>query len=232
MDDSIRDFIKSISGEPPAVDLHPELERAKVMHNGKCSIRHRLIIEEYEESDNQWFNQQFAEKTAEAEEFKQQGQWCDYVQRHECDFWPMVLEEISGLASKSQWLEAVRNAWINSEDIWPNYEVWRRIFLNRTRLAGIMDEGELAQLNAAFDPLTVYRGCLPEHVDGMSWTLKLEAAETFKYRAKLKGVIFRGTVKKEHVIAFLKQNNEEFEIIVFPEHVSNPQIIRDDRNLW
>lgn len=47
------------------------------------------------------------------------------------------------------------------------------------------------------------------------------AAEHFARRLLPRGIIVEGTVKKEHVIVYLSPNNEEDEVIVSPEHVTD-----------
>jgi hypothetical protein len=160
---------------------------------------------------------------ARRERLKADKQWHDYLCDHPRDQYPAVLEEIKDLMTTAEWCKEVRFAWYDSQVLMNNREAWIRIFSDRERIGGITTPNETARFESEKDPLTVYRGCLPQNVDGMSWSLSFDAAEYFKRQAGPHGVIFSGTVRKQDVIAYICPNNEEFEVIVLPEHVSNKE---------
>lgn len=154
------------------------------------------------------------------EKLKADKQWHEYLCANPKDQYPAVLEEIKELTTTAEWSEEVRFAWYDSEVLMNNREAWIRIFSDRESIAGITKPEEAAYFAQKPDRLRVYRGCLPQHVNGMSWSLSLNAAEYFKREAGLNGVVFSGVVQKQDVIAYINPNNEEFEIIVLPEHVA------------
>lgn len=207
---------------PEPADLYQSLAQALVTTNGKTVLRHRFVIADpYDPKYNGHYNKTAADKEQSAEQFKAEQKWWDYVEAHEKDFWPIVLEEIKDSTPLTDWMHAIRRAWYDSDIIWKNRDVWIRLFADRSRLAGISTPDEAAHFAKQRDPLTVYRGCLPEHVRGMSWSLTYGAAEHFARRLLPRGIIVEGTVKKEHVIVYLSPNNEEDEVIVSPEHVTD-----------
>ena len=118
-----------------------------------------------------------------------------------------------------EWCKQVCFAWYTSDMLMNNRDAWLRIFADRVRIARISTAEEAADFAEQEDPLPVYRGCLPQNVDGMSWSLSPKVADRFRQKAGLYGVIFSGRVFKKDVIAYICPNFEEFEVIVLPEHV-------------
>jgi hypothetical protein len=158
-------------------------------------------------------------------QLKTDEQWHAYLTAHAKDKYPAVLEEIKDLTTAAEWAELVRFAWYSSDVLMNNREAWLRIFADRPRIAGITHPNEAADLAKRRDPLTVYRGCLPDGVDGLSWSLDIDAATHFERAAGLRGVIVKATVRKQDIIAYICPNGEEYEVIVLPEHVANKQIV-------
>lgn len=158
-------------------------------------------------------------------QLKADKQWHDYLTAHEKCEYPGVLEEIKDLTTTAEWAELVRFAWYDSDILMNNREAWLRIFSDRSRIAAMTHPDEAAAFANEDDPLTVYRGCRPDCVEGLSWSLDFDAATHFKRAAGSRGVIFEGIVKKADVIAYICPNGEEYEVIVLPEHVSNKQIV-------
>lgn len=223
MSDEMDDLLDRIS-EREQMDLCDELENSKVELDGKTMLKHRYLgTHEYKPRHNAWFNERLTEKRTLAERLKAEKKWWEYVDVHSKEYYPTVLEEIKTCATPDEWREAVRTAWYLSDVLWSNRDAWLRIFCDRDRIAGISTTVEQDYFDRQKDPLTVYRGCLPEHVDGLSWSLKKMAVEHFKYAAGHRGVVFSGRVEKRHVLAYMNPNNEEFEVIVNPEHVIQRQ---------
>ena len=218
MSDEIGWLRKVMSGDCEPPDLCDELEVAKIKVAGTWMIKHRFFdTAEYEPEHNAWYNEQLETRRARAEQFKADKQWWEYVDAHAKEHYPAILEEIKGCTTQVEWCHAVRSAWYLSDVLWINRDAWLRIFSDRARIAGISEKAEHASFTKQADPLTVYRGCLPEHVDGLSWSLSNDAAEHFKLKAGYRGVVFSGIVAKAHVLAYMSPNNEEFEVVVPPE---------------
>jgi len=215
--------ILRVDAEPE--DLCDELDAAKIQRDGKWILNHRLIVEpDYDPEHNARYNRELESCRSKADALKMDKQWREYVCAHPKEHYPAILEEIKSLTTTAVWCEAVRSAWYLSDVLWINRDAWLRIFSDSERIAGVTTKQEAAYLAAQVDPLTVYRGCLPMHVDGLSWSLSFSATEHFKREAGFTGVIYSGIVKKYDVLAYMNPNNEEFEVIVSPEHVTNKEI--------
>jgi hypothetical protein len=229
MGDEIDDLKRSLWPErdPEPEELYQALAKALIEWNGKLALRHRLIVDNaYDPAKNAEYNREAARLEVLADQLRTKKQWWEYVStHHHKDFWPVVLEEIKDVVPPKKWWKCVRDAWYLSDELWLNRDVWMRVFADRARVAGITAAEEAKHLARQKDPLTVYRGCRPEHVDGMSWALSFDAAVPFKRTAGPRGVIYCGVLKKEHVIVYLSPNNEEFEVIVSPGHVTDKEIV-------
>ena len=226
MSDDFDGLMKRIFGRAEPEDLCAELEQAKVVTGNGTAIRHRLVdVDVYAEPDNAWYNKTLREQSARAAETLENERWWDFVDTHPKRNWPHALEEIEAHAPELAWCETVRNVWYLSDELSVNSVIWRRIFANRNRAQQLMTPGETETFDAVGNPIEVFRGCLPKHVNGMSWSTSRDAVEHFKREAGPGGVIYRGVVQKDDVIAYINPNNEEYEIIVLPEHVSQKEIV-------
>jgi hypothetical protein len=169
---------------------------------------------------------QRAQERARREQLKADRRWHDYLCDHPQDQYPAILEKLKDLMPTDEWCKEIRFAWYSSDVLMNNREVWTRIFSDRSRIVGIATAEEAAHFaRDRRDPLTIYRGCLRQHVDGMSWSLTYDVADYFKGRAGLHGVIFSGRIRKQDVIAYICPNGEEFEVIALPEHISRKEIV-------
>lgn len=224
-DETEEDWLDRIlHGDSEPADLREELERSMFQRDGKWMLKHRYLeLQEHKPKRNAWYNDRFEANRTEARQHLADKQWWIYVAAHPKDYYSEILEEIKDLAPAADWCHAVRSAWHLSDVLWINRDAWLRIFSDRARIVGVSTKEELDYLNSRKDPLTIYRGCLPEYVDGLSWSLDESAVEHFKRAAGYRGVIFSGKVEKKHILAYMNPNNEEFEIIVSPADVTDKQ---------
>lgn len=211
-----------LHGQIEPADLLEELERSRVEIGGKPMLKHRYIgTLEYKPKYNSRYNAQFESTRDQAKQLKAEKKWWEYVRAHPAEYYLDVLEEIEADTTPEEWCVVVREAWYGSTVLSPNRDRWLRIFSNQTRIAGISTEAERADFDARKNPLTVYRGCLPEYRDGLSWSLEEDATRYFKHAAGARGTVFVGKLEKRHVLAYISPNGEEFEVIVDPVHVAN-----------
>jgi hypothetical protein len=87
-------------------------------------------------------------------------------------------------------------------------------------------------------PLTVYRGCGPRHIRGMSWTLDIGMACWFSQRSVYRkpGFVYRATIPQLGVLAILSQQRTglpeqkgeaETEVVVRPNLLSRVKRLRE-----
>jgi hypothetical protein len=219
--DWLMNIVRGKPAEPE--DLCEELEKSKIRLGNQCMIKNRFFeMAEYKPGNEAWYNERLRSRRAEASDLMAANRWWEYVSVHAKEYYPVVLEEVKDSMPPMEWCKAVREAWYLSDVLWPNRDVWLRLFADCLRIAGVSDlAAERDYFASQPSPTTVYRGCLPNHVDGLSWSLSIEVAKCFKRELGAKAVVFSGKVDKRHVLAYLNPNNEEFEIVVAPEHVSS-----------
>lgn len=135
--------------------------------------------------------------------------------------YPDALEELHGKKPAPDWIEAFRSAWHFSDSILVNEAKWRKLL----PMAGglLTAERERLRLEAMPEKITVYRGCAEASSEGLSWTVSDYWAHFFPKDRR--GVIVKGEVEKRHVIGFLCINDEEEELIILPENVTNKEIL-------
>ena len=84
------------------------------------------------------------------------------------------------------------------------------------------------EYNGLPEELIIYRGegkLSTEKEKALSWTLKKEVAEFFANRFNSNGKIYKGKVKKENIIDYLKERGEE-EILVKYENIYDIEEIK------
>ncbi|NFH01592.1 hypothetical protein FC831_15215 [Clostridium botulinum] len=77
------------------------------------------------------------------------------------------------------------------------------------------------------DITTIYRGETEESTPynyAYSWTTDLKTAEWFANRFDSDGVVYKGYVKKEHILDYI-EDRKESEILAFPENVFNVELL-------
>jgi hypothetical protein len=145
----------------------------------------------------------------------------EIVSAHPMEDYPDALEEIYGKRPTSEWIEAFRLAWHFSDSILQNEGKWRKLLPMAD--GHLTYEAERLLLEAMPDKITVFRGCTQEWSNGLSWTISDHWAHFFPRDRH--GVIVKGEVEKVHVLAYLRINEEEEELVIFPEHVTKKMVL-------
>ena len=120
--------------------------------------------------------------------------------------------------SHKDFSEALADVWTLVE--FPNIDVnvSKREFMQFFRRAHkewLMDEDEYKFYKELPEEITVYRGTGKgaRHLLGLSWTLDYEKAKWFATRWNKKGVIYKGKIRKENVLAYFSRRNES-EVVI------------------
>jgi len=124
--------------------------------------------------------------------------------------------------------ELVREAWINSQFIYPNLAGWCRTWLSLSDPQLAMDPDDIAALAALPDPFTVFRGqngAGPNEL-GISWSIDREKAIYFARRLLHRNtpLLISGRVAKKHIFAYFggsKDPNNEYEVVVLPKFIKD-----------
>jgi hypothetical protein len=152
--------------------LHPDLQPYVIeAGSGLAQIKHPLIYAvPYFPATNKMLNAQYAQKlemlkTAEPRR-------CIFL--HERPYrLDAFLEHAAKLTSNREWWQTLSDVWIDSENIWQNSLLWKRLL--KTKLPSksyFMNAEERKALKALPEKITVYRGCIKgKNENGISWTL-------------------------------------------------------------
>lgn len=202
-------------------DLHPELAAYLVKMDHFEALQHPLVYSvPYHPMMNNHHNQRYEMlKAGIADSLKQEKPF-RYVFQHER---PYRLNAICDYIDKKNikagdYWELVGAVWSDSENIWQNLPIWRRLLRSeRPSKFRFMDEDERKALKELPSQLTVYRGCVSGlNENGLSWTLDKDKATWFSARFQTKGqhpTVLTKTIRRRDVFAYLTGRNES-EIII------------------
>lgn len=77
------------------------------------------------------------------------------------------------------------------------------------------------------DPVTVYRGCSRERIDGLSWTVDLEVARGFarghRFIPVPDPVVAKSTIGKAHIFAVFN-TRKEGEVLLDPDELADMEV--------
>ena len=137
-----------------------------------------------------------------------------------------ALYEVREQIADADYWRLVREAWIDSENIWESEDHWIELLMaDRPHPELIMEAEDRQALEQTPEILTVYRGYhLSGREVGVSWTLDEDRAVWFAKREVVSGLalLASGRVAKSEVIALFSERDES-EIVVKPGTV---EIIR------
>lgn len=207
----------------PAEDeeLHPDLVAALVGKGRNRSLVHPYYCGSYEPGFNYRHNADYEKwRQARQREFEARD-WQTFIGSHHEEFWLQALESVRQVASDQEWADAARYAWYLSNTFWNRQEDWRAVLEYVVAGPGWMTDHEKAKLQQQQNPLTIFRGCRNDTVQGFSWSLDPDKAQLHARPARGRGILVRGTVDRANVIALLDRDEDEEEIVVFPENVAD-----------
>lgn len=201
-------------------ELDPELQGyLETLDTFGNSIRHPLVysIMHFPQM-NAWVNQQLRAKREALQRAERDCDWHSYIWLHERPYRIEAFQEIEDNLTDEQYWYLLGKAWIDSENIRQNPDVWFDLLqADRDSRPAIMVEGERSDLRDMPAVIPVYQGHTVSRDDGMSWTIDLATAEWFAHRfAWLESdrpALSIGTVKRADVLAYFTGRNES-EIVV------------------
>lgn len=133
-------------------------------------------------------------------------------------FLPAFFKFTNQYLSLRDYSEALADVWTLVE--FPNVDVnvstneFIRYF-NKAQKEWLMDEEEYKFYKDLPEKITVYRGTGKgaRHLLGLSWTLDYKKAKWFATRWGRKGVLYKGVIRKENVLAYFSRRSES-EVVI------------------
>jgi hypothetical protein len=203
-------------------DLHPDL-LPYLGHTGHFeALQHPLVYGvPYTPEMNNHYNKRYELMKEEVAKALAEGNIHRYVFMHERPYRLNAFVDCIAnrvVPDKDYW-ELLGSMWIDSENIWQNLNVWKRLMRSpRPRKQFFMDEDERKAFKLLPPQLTIYRGCIRrQNEDGMSWTLDKDKAAWFSKRFACKGesaCVLEKTIQKKNVFAYLTGRGESEVIIL------------------
>jgi len=197
------------------MNLCPELKSSITKIGGMPWIHNRYLITVYGGTDfeKEIYNRQYAFKVKHMAELLKAGKVGEYLALVER---PYRLEAMLEIFANypAQWeIKAfmLRKTWIDCEAPHTNIHVWKSLFSDPR--FNKFYTGTKKGLPKEF---LIFRGYQGEFDDGISWTLDKEKAEWFANRFNKKGVVKALMVRREDVIAYFNDRQEQ-EIIYIEE---------------
>jgi len=210
------DLLSAFNNDEP---LHPALEPyVEESDSGMRMIRHPLVFC-IPYTHTSVANKMYRYKTEALERAKEEQDWTTYIYLHERPYRLQALTYIMyEFDTDQEFWEALREVWIDSENVWQNLEEWIDLLTDDDRLDReyLMTAEERIALAKMPEKFTIYRGAVPGlNEDGISWTLDRERAKWFSTRLNKPGRVFEKEVRREDVVAYFTSRSEE-EIVVIP----------------
>lgn len=117
------------------------------------------------------------------------------------------------LLSDERYWELLRSTWIICGNI-KNIPTFRKMFESkRPKRNWFSTPEEIARLNSLPEIFTVYRAQNGEEINGISFTLSLAVAQTYKFKFDKDRIITK-EIKRSDVFAFIERNGEEEVLIL------------------
>lgn len=193
--------------------LHPELKECLKTSEFGTHLQHKLCYELiYTPELNDYYNKMLEHKKALLEDALKDKDYHSFVFLHERPFRLMALIECWHLASKQQKGLLVAATYVDAEMPMVNQELWIKLFKQVGRTA--MSEEDVEYFESLPDEIEIYRGCLPEDKDGISWTLSKEQAQWFANRFNQQGKVFTKKINKNQICTLLRYRQEEEVIFI------------------
>lgn len=194
--------------ELPKVDLNPEL----VLIPGPFGqqIEHPLVKEVmYVPDFNHIYNEQLRLRKEKCQEALQARNWHGYIGWHERAYRLNALLEVHRNMSDQEYWEAVREYWVDSENIWQNQKAWEELLLShRPNEHLFMTKEEKEYLDSLPEVITIHRG-YRKTPKGFSYSLSKTKATWFANRFGKNGKVKTIKVRKSEVFAFVDSRNEK-----------------------
>lgn len=133
-------------------------------------------------------------------------------------FLPAFFKFTHQYLSLRDYSEALADVWTFVEFPNDDVNVSRNEFVQffwKARKKWLMDKAEYKFYKELPEEITVYRGTIKgaRHLLGLSWTLDYEKAKWFATRWNKEGVIYKGIIRKEDVLAYFSRRDES-EVVI------------------
>lgn len=197
--------------------LHPDLEAClEEMESGIVVLRHPLVVTLLPISEVA--NAIYEQKREQVTKLESEGQWDKAIWLYER---PFRMEQFlkwwdEGVISASLAPRMFRAVWIDSED--PQF-FHEQVLDLLHQIGFVTDENH----DSPQEPITVFRGTLPQWHRGMSWTRSMDIAVWFAKRFDRNGSVYECTAPPDAVLAMLDDRGEQ-EVILDPEPLTITQL--------
>ena len=224
--------LAAVTDDPWAAEvLDPELEaHIEVGDAGWTMLRHPLVYAvPYFPAENKRLNTLLRMKRDTVARGIERHEWSSVIFLHERPYRLAALCEHQRQMTHTEYWQAVRDVWVDSENIRHNRSTWRKLLTSKRpgRWHCAMGDEDRALLAATFpdstSTATVWRGHGPMEGGrrmGLSWTLDREKAEWFARRnGRLNGhppVLSESRVACPDVLLAVTTRGEQ-EFVVLPD---------------
>ncbi len=203
-------------------ELHPDLAAYLVKGPPFDMLQHPLVYSvPYHEVMNNHHNQRYEMLKADVAQALKTKNAFRYIFQHERPYRLNALCDYLDRQSirPGYYWEALGAVWADSENIWQNLEIWKRLLRSkRSQKFRFMDETERKALKELPDELTVYRGCVRGlNEECLSWTLDKDKAARFSKRWRRNSetpIVLTKTVSRKQVFAYLLGRGENEVILL------------------
>lgn len=202
------------AGGKPADGLHPDLA-AHYDDGGENGLwpllKHPLVTTIMPIAE--MANATYEYKRVEVARLKSEGSWARALWLYER---PFRLETLlnwwdDGNISASLMPRLLREMWIDSEEP----QIYQDELIPIFRELGFITDEEH---DAPTESITVFRGTLPEWVEGMSWTRSMDIAVWFAQRFDRKGVVYTCEAEPTDILAMFDGRGEQ-EVVLDPSTI-------------
>jgi hypothetical protein len=163
---------------------------------------------------NAWINAQLKHKREATQKFLKAKDFSSYIFMHERAYRLNAFLDVQNEMSNKEYWELLASIWTDSENIWQNLPIWKKLFKSkRPDRKYLMDEEEQNIYNSLPDVVTAHRGHQGKNKNGLSYTLDKDKAKWFANRWKQRGKVDTIQIPKSKIIAYFSVRNES-EIIV------------------
>jgi len=187
---------------------------------GPC-IKHPLVNEIiYFPEMNERYNAMYNHKKEALDKTLQNEDFNSYVFLHERPWRVQALSRIAAQAEPRAYWDLVASVWTDSENIWQNKRVWKKLLTakapHREAMMNAKEQKILKALSKK-EKIQVYRGYEKKgDAKGFSWTTDYAKAEWFARRFQTEGYhIDSREIPASEAIAYLDGRNEK-EILWIP----------------
>ena len=197
-------------------DLHEDLVPYYENKGMFPVVRHPYVFSvPHSDNLNALVNLRYIENKKRIEKFFEDKNFASYIFNHERPYRLNALVDCIKLLEDKEYWELVADVWVDSENIWQNLNIWKRLLTQRTESKDLfMDEDDKKSFDELPDKFIVYRGYIEgQNKKGFSYTTDENKAKWFAKRYGKNGKVTSRFVSKSEVFAFTNRRNEN-EIII------------------